>query len=496
MLKTLIRLPDGREIASGAPGAAVVSARLVRRVNTEKDLAFGAVCPAELTCRLTEAADVDLTPGHRLEVCFGQNKQGVFVVTEAKQQGRHTLRFTARDPLCLLEQDLTQWLEGLTGWPYTLGEFARMVCSRCGLTLRDAAMVNSGYPVQKFTASQVTGKDLLGWVAALCGCFCRADEDGAVVLDWYVPGGSLAPQEQPGSHWYYQDSLTLGAAVEKVDCVHLRPTAGAVGVTYPQNPDDPNPYILAGNFLLASMQPEDMAGIAQNLFARLQGMTYTPCTVTVAASAGILPGQLLQVTDCRGQTHTACVMETVTEKGRTQITGTGAVRRDNSGVQRTLESFRGQLLQLQSGVDWLRAESADGEGRRAFLELELEKLRSRVQQQQTDAAGMKERMSTIQQTASAVDIAVKTLTENGADRVVTKSGYSFTDEGLVISRQGEQMKNLLDHTGMYVRRGEETILQANHKGVEATDVTVRNYLIVGDHARFEDYDNGTACFYI
>ena len=58
------------------------------------------------------------------------------------------------------------------------------------------------------------------------------------------------------------------------------------------------------------------------------------------------------------------------------------------------------------------------------------------------------------------------------------------------------MENTLDHTGMYVRRGNKVLLQANHKGVEAADVTVRNYLIVGDHARFEDYGGGTGCFWI
>jgi len=40
-------------------------------------------------------------------------------------------------------------------------------------------------------------------------------------------------------------------------------------------------------------------------------------------------------------------------------------------------------------------------------------------------------------------------------------------------------------------------LQANDKGVVAADVTVRNYLIMGSHARFEDYGAGrTACFWL
>ena len=59
------------------------------------------------------------------------------------------------------------------------------------------------------------------------------------------------------------------------------------------------------------------------------------------------------------------------------------------------------------------------------------------------------------------------------------------------------MENLLDHTGMYVRRNGEVLLQANNQGVQTRDVTVRNYLIVGENARFEDYGSDrTACYYI
>ena len=50
-------------------------------------------------------------------------------------------------------------------------------------------------------------------------------------------------------------------------------------------------------------------------------------------------------------------------------------------------------------------------------------------------------------------------------------------------------------------RGSTVMLQANASGVIATDVSVRNYLIIGEHARFEDYSDGsdsarTACFFI
>jgi tRNA A-37 threonylcarbamoyl transferase component Bud32 len=103
----------------------------------------------------------------------------------------------------------------------------------------------------------------------------------------------------------------------------------------------------------------------------------------------------------------------------------------------------------------------------------------------------------MEQSAESIHLAVEKIQTDGTTKLKTGMGYTFDDRGLQIARQGQQMKNLLDNTGMYVTRQGQTVLQANDKGVLATDVTVNNYLIVGDHARFEDYGQGrTACFYL
>ena len=98
--------------------------------------------------------------------------------------------------------------------------------------------------------------------------------------------------------------------------------------------------------------------------------------------------------------------------------------------------------------------------------------------------------------ASAVNIVVQEEVAKGVTKVQTQTGYTFDDEGLKISKSGEEMENKLDNTGMYVKQNGHVILQANNKGVEASDITVRNYLVVGQNSRFEDYDGRTGCFWI
>lgn len=120
-----------------------------------------------------------------------------------------------------------------------------------------------------------------------------------------------------------------------------------------------------------------------------------------------------------------------------------------------------------------------------------------VSKVQKDNESIKEQLTQIQQTAEDVTIRVSKIEQDGVDKVTTSMGYKFSDDGLHIQKSGEEIENLMDHTGMYVKRGDEIMLQANKDGVVATDVTVRNYLVIGTHARFEDYpDKRTACFFI
>jgi hypothetical protein len=84
--------------------------------------------------------------------------------------------------------------------------------------------------------------------------------------------------------------------------------------------------------------------------------------------------------------------------------------------------------------------------------------------------------------------------------VETATGYRFDADGLNISKKGEEMSNLLDNTGMYVKRSGENILVANNKGVEAVNLHAKTYLIIGSgdgRSRIEDYGtNRTGVFWL
>lgn len=114
-----------------------------------------------------------------------------------------------------------------------------------------------------------------------------------------------------------------------------------------------------------------------------------------------------------------------------------------------------------------------------------------------------ETLTSVVQGSDGLLIRVQTLenTDVEIDNVTTATGYTFNADGLTIYKEGEEIKSLLDNTGMYVTRSDEEVLTANNLGVSAINLTSRQYLIVGSNSRFEDYSNGsdtnrTACFYI
>lgn len=90
-----------------------------------------------------------------------------------------------------------------------------------------------------------------------------------------------------------------------------------------------------------------------------------------------------------------------------------------------------------------------------------------------------------------------------AESVKFGAGKDFTLDNRGMTVEGESddsnvhNKTNISNNGMTVYANDEEKLKANEKGVEATDLHAKTYLIVGDNSRFENYgSNRTGCFWI
>lgn len=92
-----------------------------------------------------------------------------------------------------------------------------------------------------------------------------------------------------------------------------------------------------------------------------------------------------------------------------------------------------------------------------------------------------------------------------ADNIRFGAGKDFTldDNGITVEGtvddSNNSIKTVVSNNGMavHVNGQEEPTLSANDKGVIATDLHARTYLLVGNNSRFENYGtNRTGCFWI
>ena len=508
MDKTILVLPDSTEISSGRTDAdAVLSCSLTQCVNEEEELTLGSVCATMAEITVLSTGGFSLQEGQEFTV-YREDTQGtrqrigVFIAQKPTRPTPHTVKLTAYDRVICLDQDLTAWLESLTDWPYTLNQFGHMVCEACGLTLINDQLPNGEHPVAKFSAQGVTGRQLMRWVGELCGRFCRATTEGGLEFAWYTPSGIVL--KPTGEHFYYQKGFSYeDYTVAPIQKVQLRQNDTDVGTVYPDEPQRENTYTITGNPMAAANYSGALIDIAEALYEQLQGVSYTPCKLKASAQTQVQAGDIVTVLDEKGRQFTVYVMTRKLSGGKNTLECTGSPSRNSTQVINRFshKALSGKVLNLQTTVEGLKVENKDAAGKMASLAMDVEGIVSEVSRQQTELTGVKSQMTAVEQNAEAMQIRIKTLTEQGTHKVKTETGFTFDEKGLTISREGTRMENLLNETGMYVKRSGEVILKADQEGVTAVDVTVGNYLVIGDHARLEDYSSGTdakrtACFWI
>lgn len=482
-----IQLPDGQNLT-------VCSLRLQSCVNPTRELLPGGVGVAVL--EVTAVCDTaPVTAGTELTLYRDGRQLGIFLA-EKPRQSRGRWQLTAYDRASLLEKELGQWLSALPEWPYTLQTLTDKILAACGLTAANTLPALGDWPVQAFTANGITGRVLLQWICQAAGCFCRADPQGRLEFGWFAPGDiTVTPT---GERFYYMDGFSHGDFVTcPVQKVQVQQTATDVGAVYPDDPEAEHIARITGNYLLTTADAGALEQVAENLYRRLKDCVYTPGQVVTVP--GICPGDIFTVTDTAGQSHTLYAMTCTEENGVLTVECTGSYRRDSSQAvnHARYEAVTGRVLELQADVEGLQLENRAASGELAALKLQVEGITATVSRQQTQQEAAGQQFTQLSQTADALALQVARLEQLGAGSVTTATGYTFNEAGLRIAKTGQEMENLLDNTGMYVRRSQEVILQANAGGVRATDVAVGNYLLVGSHARLEDYpENRTACFYI
>lgn len=259
-------------------------------------------------------------------------------------------------------------------------------------------------------------------------------------------------------------------------------------------------------------QPENLLNRVKTAL-ELNASIFPKCiTVTAAdihAVNGDLPafriGQYIRVESApHGISESYPLMQLsidILDPGSTQVTVarstkeyTNEVGRGQATIKSTISDIKGQISKAETSIKEVVTQTSSSLVQDAE---KIESLVSRINE-------LESMITQIRQTAEGLDIKVTKIETEGVDKVRTEMGYTFSDDGLIIRRDGDNIITRTDNEGFKVTSGDVEMLVANGQGVRATDLTAKRYFVIGC-SRFEDFDTKigaienehfTGCFWV
>lgn len=388
MVKNILVLDDGTEIAAGTVGQnAIRSLTCTETVSKTTDLCPGAACSnkLEITIWVEPGTDLPITSGTRLthyrETSGHRTLAGTYWAVKPTSQTRNTYKVYAYDAVSRLDSVQSTWLRSIQDqFPMTLWKFAGLVAQRCGVTIANNSLPRNGtYLVQAFYADNLTGRQLLAWVAEASCTFLRATPDGKIEFAWYTDYNAL---QSIGPTVYIRDGLSHDKfQTAPVVKVQIRQSDDDVGVLYPSDESGSNALVIQGNLLLTSATAEALKPVAQAIFETMKGVTYTPLKVTVPADFPLpAPGNIVSVTDARGNVLSSYIMTRKISGQQVTLESTGNATRDGTAAvnEQSYKNLTGKMLEIKTSVDGLEVKASDLTGKYTDLKATVDGLSSEV----------------------------------------------------------------------------------------------------------------------
>ena len=388
MIKNILVLDDGTEISAGTVGQnAILTLTCTETVSKTTDLCPGAACSnkLEITIWVEPGTDLPITSGTRLthyrETSGQRTLAGTYWAVKPTSQTRNTYKIYAYDAVSLLDGVQSTWLRSIQDqFPMTLWKFAGLVAQRCGVTIANSSLPRNGsYLVQAFYADNLTGRQLLAWVAEASCTFLRATSDGKIEFAWYT---DYSTSQSIGPTVYIRDGLSHDKfQTAPVVKVQIRQSDDDVGVLYPSDESGSNALIIQGNLLLTSATAEALKPVAQAIFETMQGVTYTPLKVTVPADFPLpAPGNIVSVTDARGNVLSSYIMNRTISGQQVTLESTGNATRDGTAAvnEQSYKNLTGKMLEIKTSVDGLEVKASDLTGKYTDLKATVDGLSAEV----------------------------------------------------------------------------------------------------------------------
>lgn len=370
-------------------------------------------------------------------------------------------------------------------YPLTVGAYLQGICDRFEWELATPTFCNSDVEIdeEKFDDSY-TFRDALDQIAQVSGGIIAFKNDGKLYVIYPTESGETIDESN-------LKSLVIGEKYGPVNSLVLARTPQEDNI-YRQDAEsiDANGLCevkIENNQIMDSHITESQReNFIDNLFNQIKGTTYY---LYELESYGI------------GYLNLGDIFTIQTEDGTQYKT---IMLNDDLQVTQGMTEKSSLAKPEETETDYNAASKTDRLLNQTMLKVDkqagrIDSLVSRVE----TVEGYDGRIQAVEKSVSQTVTAeyVETLVNKkieGIDEVQTTAGR-FDEHGLHITKSGSNTETLIDDDGVDVSSNGEKVLVADSKGVDALNLTSRQYLIVGTISRFEDYvnDSGerrTGCF--
>lgn len=339
-------------------GSTIKSISLEETVNSTEALTIGSACSNKITVRLMNPpTDIDyenssFTVLAQLKIAEDPIRHegiplGKFYVAAAETSNDFkNLTLTAYDGFYKMSGKYSSNLTGTTTLQAVYNDLKTQLYENCGITLKARTLPQ--YTLSGFPQLDLTYAQAVGYVAGCLGEFARFDRNGELEFAWYSNSGILIDRSQQymgGFKRTTDKTLTVTSISTGTGENPIVRGSGANGI----NLNFENPYITDA--------------MADAIYTKVNGFTYTPCQVKWRGSPAIQAGDMVQALDQDSTPHTVLIMSqslklgggcnaTIDCKGKTKTTSefTNKFENTTQKIERVYKTLEKAILDATNKI--------------------------------------------------------------------------------------------------------------------------------------------------
>ena len=258
---------------------------------------------------------------------------------------------------------------------------------------------------------------------------------------------------------------------------------------------------------------DDIGNVVQNALAAVGGLTINQFSCSWLGNLFLEIGDKISLTTKDNLTVESYILDDVItydgslrEETQWNYTEGDSAYTNSASIGDLLKQTYARVDKQQKYIELMVSDVSSANNRIANLMLTTDSINATISSYQSNVNSQLNGMnSSIQEirnqvqatmTDEQIRIAISEAVENAVNQVSTETGFTFDKDGLHISKSGSEMETTIDEDGMDIKRNGVGVLTVDSEGVNAINLTARQYFVIGAYSRFEDYNNRTGCFWI